>query len=336
MRTVPTVLILLIFACSGCDGPSPNAAPPSAAPGAGSTAYDAQKAQVEIDELQTRLQTAMEQGSSMDAVFADTRRYVEKYPDVVAGRVLLGQIALLHGDFALSREQFEKALEIDPRQAEVRLSAGSAALQLGDLDGAERHYTQAVSLDTGNARYRVHLADVYSKRQQYDKAQTTLLEALRLDSSSHRAHALLSEVFAKQNKLDMAIEQCDRAIALSDAEPRFQQAYVRSKAKLQLRANRPDDALVTLSRLPPAVQATMDVGRQLAECWAMQGRPQRAAAHFEQLTILEPTHADAMAEAARWMLKADRRDDARRMLDRLRAVRPTHEAIAELEKALGT
>lgn len=323
----------LTLALIACDDTSNPPSSPPASGGAGSAKFDQQQAQQELDALQSRFSDALDQQQDLRPIVDEARRYVERYPKVAAGHVMLGQINLLRGDSEAASQQFELALDIDPKQPEVRLSAGTAALNAGDLDRAEKHFSQAVGLDTSNPRHRMHLAAVYLHKNQFDKAELTLLEALKLDSSYHQAHALLADVYAKQNRPDMAIGQLDRAIALA-GDDRHRGGYLRRKAQLQLRANRPAEALRTLNELPKKMLIDPEVSQQLAACWMMMGQPGRAADHYEHLAAINPTDADLLAEAARWMIKADRPDDARRMLERLRLVSPRHEAIAQLESQL--
>jgi len=328
MRPCYLCLIFIAAGLIGCD----DASSPGEIPGAGAAAFDAQAATDQLNVLQLQFQAVLEEGGNINALVDQTFAYVEHYPRVAAGRVLLGQLELMRGNLEVAAEQFELSLQINPKQPEVQVQAGAASLRHGNLDRAEHHFSQAIGLETGNAHYRVYLAQVYLKRNELDQAQMTLLEAIRLDSSVHQARASLSEVYAKQNKLDLAFTQIDHAIERSQAPERY--SYLRVKARLQLRANQPKGALVTLKALPAKQLIDMTVSQELANCWAMLGHPARAAEHFEQIASMQPSNDLALAAAAEWYLQAEQSADAQRMLKKLRRVNPRHEAITTLQAQL--
>ncbi|MCC6680574.1 MAG: tetratricopeptide repeat protein [Phycisphaeraceae bacterium] len=322
------LIVLLTAMLSACDRSAP---PP---PQVKSSATDEKQAQTELDVLQTRFQNALENHDDLALLTADARKYVQRYPKVAAGHVMLGNMLMLQQDLDAAAAEFDAALALDGSQAEVRINAGTLALQRGDLDIAQRHFSQAVGLDTSNPRFRVHLAEVYIRKQDYAQAEMELLEALRINASSHRAYALLSDLYARQNKLKLAIDQIDKAIKLAAGESKFENAYVLSRATLLLRDNQPGEALKTLNSLPPRRLIQPDAAGKLAECWAMLGQPQQAAAFYEQLTSIDPANETFLAEAARWMIQADQFDDAQRMIDRLRRTNSRNAEIDKLQKLL--
>ena len=110
--------------------------------------------------------------------------------------------------------------------------------------------------------------------------------------------------------------------------------YIRRKAQLLRRNNKPNEALLTLQSLSDAQRADSRVMEEMATCWAMLGKPDKGAALFEQAMVLEPTRWDWVAQAARWRLKADDKKTARQHLAKLKQINPRAEAIAVLEAQL--
>ena len=68
----------------------------------------------------------------------------------------------------------------------------------------------------------------------------------------------------------------------------------------------------------------------------MLGKPAMAAELYERVLAVDPSNDLAAAEAARWWLKADNPDAARRNLQALRRINPRHEAVNELDVQLKT
>ncbi len=291
----------------------------------------------ELAELGDRFAQVMDNNRDAQPLIDRIDRFLADHPDVADAHTLRGQVTIYARRPKEALASLERSLELEPRQAEVRVLAGSAAMGLEHYEQAIKHYETALSIDPGKAINAVYLANAQQRIGEDDLAVTTLLTALRRDSRLHSAYALLSDIYAKQNKVALALDQIGRALENAQAEnTAARTAYTLKRAALLRRDNRPAEAIAALEALPPQARVTPDVLRDTATGWAMLGKPAMAAELYERVLAVDPSNDLAAAEAARWWLKADNPDAARRNLQALRRINPRHEAVNELDVQLKT
>jgi len=100
------------------------------------------------------------------------------------------------GEFDQARQSFQKALEINPNQAEVWLSMGIVTQLSGDPSAAIRAYSQAMRIQPSDVGYLL-LARALEQTGHGDEAQTAISEARRLSR----------DFPAAQNKVDAVLSQ---------------------------------------------------------------------------------------------------------------------------------
>ena len=304
------------------------------AEGAGSVPFDRQRAEAELRETQDHYATLRESGG-IDAALAELTRLVEKYPRYAAARSQLALVLSDSGRLEEAYAQLERCLDLDGQQPNVHMLAGTIATNLNDLAGAAHHYSQAIGLEPSSGQYRVFLAQVQIKQNAFELARMTLLEALRIDSSQHEAYACLSDLYARRNMLDLALLQNQKAIEhVPITEQHKQIGYLRRKAALLRRMNRPEESLQTLRGLFPKYRDQIPVIEEMAMSWHLLGQPENGARLYEQQLILNPTQWQLAAGAATWWLKAGEMKNAERHVATVKRIDPWAPVIPELEKKL--
>ncbi|MFW6060054.1 MAG: tetratricopeptide repeat protein [Phycisphaeraceae bacterium] len=345
--TMALAAAMLTVAAMGCERDAGDGAQTTEAESRETaTADDDESEQAAADEatrrLSDRFNTLMQDDGDPAPMVPEALRLTERYPDHAAAHRLLGQILLADGQHESAYAAFEKSLQLDPEQMELRLLAGTIATRdLEDLAAAQRHYAQAVSLEPTHGRARLHLAQALIDQQRYDEARHELLVALRHNAEMHEAHALLADLYAQQNKTDPALTHIRRALdllpgddELTDAQRQRRVIYIRRRAMLLRRSLKPEAALSVLRDLPTELHYTAGIAEEMARCWAMMQQPIKGAEHFEQAVERHPTRADVTVGAARWYLRAEAPADARRMIDHLQRINPRHPQLAELREQL--
>lgn len=101
------------------------------------------------------------------------------------------------GDFEQARQSFQKALEIDPNQAEVWLSLGIVTQLSGDPTGAIHAYSQAVKIKPSDIGYLL-LARVLEQTGHGDDAQRAISEGRRLSRDFTAAQGRVDALSAQQ------------------------------------------------------------------------------------------------------------------------------------------
>ncbi|MEX0777927.1 MAG: tetratricopeptide repeat protein [Phycisphaeraceae bacterium] len=326
------------------------AAPGGGASGAGTPgAFDEAAAKAAVAELSEPVNTAIGDGRAM-SMLADVKALAAQYPQYGPARRMLGLVYLGAGHYEVAYPELIAALGLLPADERSQLEpiAGTVAMKLGKLDDAERHYQNTIAVNAYDLQTRLLLAQLYTHKAQYDLARDTLLAALRVDATSHRAYAQLADVYARQGKLNLAMDEILKALERTTMSQRPDRVkYTRTKATLLRRLNKPDESLQVLATsLRPHEQMEPAVMAEMADALAMQGKFDEAARLYQRKIELDPTDADAAAQAAHWSIKAAQnsadaagkaqfQDDARRMISLIRSVDPGSAKIAELEAALG-
>jgi tetratricopeptide (TPR) repeat protein len=312
----------------------------ASSPTAGTT--DPQAVEREAQELMALGHRVLEEYRQKDGppppaeLVRDVGAFVERRPDHAECRELHATLLIAVNRLDEGYAQLLILLKTQTQRGDLQLLAGTVAKDRGDWAAAERHYRDAVAVDALNPAAHVHLASVLTHRGEFDPARDALLTALRLDDAQHKAYRGLSEVFAKQGKLVPALTQIDKAIErVPEKDREAAITYVRFKAMLLRRDNKPAEALHTLLySLTADEQAIESVVDDLALCLTMDGRYAQAASLFEGQMRLRPFDPRPAREAARLRLKAGDREAAARHLEALKRIDPRQPAIAELQAQL--
>jgi tetratricopeptide (TPR) repeat protein len=87
-----------------------------------------------------------------------------------------------------------------------------------DPEAAERSLQRAIDLEPDNADYRVGLGTLYLRQGQMDRAMEEYAQAESLDPENHQSLLGIGLVHLYYNRLDDAIEKLERAL---ESEPDF-------------------------------------------------------------------------------------------------------------------
>ncbi|MCC7203529.1 MAG: tetratricopeptide repeat protein [Phycisphaeraceae bacterium] len=299
-------------------------------PATTSTAFDATAAQAQVQALGQKVSHAMTTGLLGPAMEQEARALADRFPRFAPARTLLAQVLWSRQQVPAAYEQLSLGLGLDPKQAAVQEMAGTLALELGKPDEAGTHFSRAMDLDPKEPRYRLDLANVYLRQREFDRAERLFLEALQIDSNLHAAYAGLSDLFAQQNKLVMALDQVQHAIDHTPVSERARQViYLRKKANLLRRANRPAEALQVLNMLTDGERRDPAVLAELATTHTMLGKPADAAELYHRAWEKSPTQWELAAEAARYYQRAGNTLAAGQMLEQVRQVNPQASVLTD-------
>jgi tetratricopeptide (TPR) repeat protein len=128
--------------------------------------------------------------------------------------------ALSLGRLEDARRHFAAAVSHSPRDAMLLVEAAAVEGQLGDLKAAERLLDKALKLDPGNADGWYNMGQVARERSQLERAVRLFRKALNLDPHYPDAAFGLGEALYVQGKAEEALPWLDQAARLApgDAE----------------------------------------------------------------------------------------------------------------------
>lgn len=102
-----------------------------------------------------------------------------EHPLLEAGRInaRLAMEYLKRGDFQVAQDKIEKALDQNPRDVNVQLSAGLVYERLRDMDRAERHFRQALRADSESPEAQNALGAFLCRNGEHERGEEMFLKA---------------------------------------------------------------------------------------------------------------------------------------------------------------
>ena len=201
----------------------------------------------------------------------------------------LGNALAARGRFEEAIEQFQRALRIDPNDADATYNLGNALAQQGSFEEAAKQLQNALQINPGNAMAAYDLGNVRARQGRFDEAIGDFELALRIDPGLAKAHYNLGSLLGKQGKLNEAVEQYQKALQV---DAHYVRAYYGLGMALttQGQLDRAIDSFQAGLRVQPNVPELHD---GLARAFVLQSRKEEALQHYrEALRLLKSQNQD--------------------------------------------
>jgi tetratricopeptide (TPR) repeat protein len=128
--------------------------------------------------------------------------------------LLLGAVYERQKQFDKAEEEFKKALDVNPRNAQVLNYYGYMLADRGvRLDEAQGLIQRAVLLEPHNGAYLDSLGWVYFKENKLEDAEITLRKAVEREPHDPTIRSHLGDVYAKRGQLDLAVAEWEKSLA---------------------------------------------------------------------------------------------------------------------------
>jgi tetratricopeptide (TPR) repeat protein len=196
-----------------------------------------------------------------------------------------------------AEDALRKAIDINPKLANVRAELGGLKLADGDLQSAQKWLESALDLEPGFAEARGNLAMLYARKGDLVSAEKFLRQALEDNPKYKEGHLNLGLVLAQQNRKSDAEKELDKAIALAPKD--LATLSTAGKAKVQMGKTSEGIALLrqVVDLAPDMAVGHLDLALALADSYnlpaalvhtseAVRLAPQSAAAHFYRGRVL--------------------------------------------------
>lgn len=131
----------------------------------------------------------------------------------------LAQLYHAHEYFALARQTYEIAQQLEPKDPRWSYHLGVMAAERGETETAERWLRETIRLDSSYVPAHVHLGDVLSAGGDLPAAAAAYSRALELDPDSAWALGGSGRVAYESGRLPEAVADLERSVA-SSASPR--------------------------------------------------------------------------------------------------------------------
>lgn len=154
----------------------------------------------------------------------------------------LGRIYYDEGSYTKAVRELEQAAALNPSFVKVHHNLGLAYAAVGENEKAVREFEEGLRLNTQQSKPSawplIDYASYWNLQNKFEKSKELLLEAIRIDDSWDQEFDELSKAYRGLGQTDLAIENLQRAIALSPRKPEYHYAL----ARLYSQAHRPSDA----------------------------------------------------------------------------------------------
>jgi tetratricopeptide (TPR) repeat protein len=259
----------------------------------------------------------------------------------------LARIHLRAGDLDEAEAEFERALELSPKDADALLGlSGIAALRgnraraehlakvavasnpdfpsalaqladlrrdAGDLDECVRLYREVLALRDSAPAFWLGLGDCLQRGGGYAESEAAFTRVLELDPDSFTAHYNLGVTAFRQGQEEEAIARYERALEI-DGRHHLAAAAYNNLGTVHFDRGETDRAVARWEQAIAASPVLLEARYNLAMQYEAQGRLDDAIAMLEQAAPLAPNHELLHARLGRLYMEKGRGQDAYRTL----------------------
>jgi len=239
-------------------------------------------------------------------------------PGAERGYINRGSAYLQTGRLQLALDDYNKAIQANPRYAVSYVDRGAVYSAIGRYKEAAADFEQAISLSPNLSSAYVNRGLNYFRVARIPEALTDFNHAIKLDSRNASAYANRGLTYLRMGRLELAKADFTQAIALN---PTNADDY-NTRGVIHFRLGELERALEDLKRaleLNPAL-ASAHFNRGLV--YLNTGRPGEAQSEFTQALRLRPTYATAYMYRSMALMKQSQPDTAMQDLDRAIATDP--------------
>jgi tetratricopeptide (TPR) repeat protein len=211
----------------------------------------------------------------------------------------LGQFLLDHGHLDEAIDQFQIALNVDPKYPMARTNLGIALAKKGRVDEAITHFQTVLRDYPDDAKAHLNLGTALAKKGDAESAIAEFEKALSIQSRYPSAHQNLGIALDDSGRIDEAIAHYQEAV---QEDPHFAEAYYLLGNDL-FRRSRLDDAIAAYERALQSRPAYPEVENNIGLALLKEGRPGEAIAHWENAVANESDFVPVLNSLA-WVLAA--------------------------------
>ncbi len=218
----------------------------------------------------------------------------------------LGVIAEREGRVSEAAEEYEAALEIDPRVARANINLGILAARQGDLARADQLLERGAALDPRSARAHLARGQIAEVRGEYDVACSHYARSWEVDSTFVRGLESLMAARYVMGEIDVAAHTARELIKRAGDQPITVRAHFvlqrlderqrsgvpvrssihRARADLALAAGNPQEALAGYRRALEHLADDTGAVLELARLYARLGDAEQAALWRERFMAM--------------------------------------------------
>ncbi len=288
----------------------------------------ASKASVDNPRADIALVLARLQRKQFDQALAAWKTLEKRQPNNPQTYNLLAAIDVGRGDVPAARKALDRAVEISPTYFPAVANLAAFDERNHDVDGARQRYKTLLAKDPGNLGALLSLAQLESSHGAGPDVVLPLLkEARRTNENSEQPVLALAAYYASRNDPKQALTVLQDGLAQSPNSP----TYLNMSAQLLMQTGSNDQAIVAYRKLVNLDPDSLDRQMRLGEAELAANQPDAAVQTFRNALKKQPTAYQAQSVAIGSLLRANKIDEASRLLANIREQSPKSPVLPELE-----
>jgi protein O-GlcNAc transferase len=216
------------------------------------------------------------------------RQIIKGQPNHVDALNLLGLVCYCLANYDCAIHSIQRALELNPDNAEASTNLGNAYKQNGQSDLAAASYKRAIKLNPYLAMAHNNLGSVYQGKGRLDEAADCYQKALTIDPKLDMAYNNMGSVFLIKKEIEKAIPYFRKTIEIN---PNHAEAYYNLASALQEKGL-VDDAIRHFRKTLALNLNIAGLHNHLGLAFQKKGDIDRAITHFKKALELDPHDAE--------------------------------------------
>ncbi len=221
----------------------------------------------------------------------------------------------------IAQHFIQRALAVDPNSVGALAQLAEIRRDEGDLAEAIRLFAEALAIDDSHPFLFQGIGDVLQRNGQYEQAVQAFKNVLALEPDSFKARYNLSVTYTNMGRVDEAIAICEEALELSPKNPEAPAAR-NNLGAIYLSRGENELALEHFEAALKAAPFNLESRYNAALLYMEQGRTDEAIERLEEAAKLQPNHESVNLRLGLVYLGVGRGEDAYRHLLLVRRLYP--------------
>ena len=243
-------------------------------------------------EIYKRLALALRYQKKYDEAISYAKQSIDKKPDDVDAKILLGNIYFEMARYADAIEQYRKALDIAPENPTALYNLASALIKTGDEFAAAEYLKRAASIDKfGEIAYRASssLGILYTEKGDLELAEKYLKQSVSIRPNNPVNRYNLGLVYMKSGKEEDALKEFAIAEEYSSEEAKM----LENLGDVYGRLGRYDKSVNLYEKILKNNSRNVRVLARIGEIHYKNGELDKAFDAYKKITMIEPASENA-------------------------------------------
>jgi len=138
---------------------------------------------------------------------------------LVEAHIVMGYVKMYNWDWAAAEQEFKRAIELNPNNAQARTYYSRYLASIGRADEALAEMDRAQELDPLSLAVSVQRGFVLEMARRYDELIDGFSRVIAQDPNHYQAHYILGRAYAAKGQLEEAVATLEKATVLSRRAP---------------------------------------------------------------------------------------------------------------------